>query len=149
MSFRQLAKKMESSKATAKYIKQVASEPQATQVHLMRFQCTELPPNKFQRKQKKFHKSRQATNKHYQEDKQRERMPQVHRRNCNNNQAPASQVQYASEDKCNKCGDSPHVEGFRCPASRYPCKNCHRFDHFSSLCYKKKKSEYKRRVRKT
>ena len=50
---RQLAKKMESSKATAKYIKQVASEPQATQVHLMQHQCTELPPSKFQRKQKK------------------------------------------------------------------------------------------------
>ena len=32
---RQLAKKMESSQVTAKYMKQVASEPQATQVHLM------------------------------------------------------------------------------------------------------------------
>ena len=47
---RQLAKKMESSKTAAKYIKQVASEPQATQVHLRRYQCTELPPWKFQRK---------------------------------------------------------------------------------------------------
>ena len=36
---RQLAKKMESSKATAKYIKQVAGEPQATQVHLMQQNC--------------------------------------------------------------------------------------------------------------
>ena len=35
---RQLAKKMESSKATAKHIKQVASDPQATQIHLMRHQ---------------------------------------------------------------------------------------------------------------
>ena len=30
-----MAKKMESLKAMAKYIKQVASEPQLTQVHLM------------------------------------------------------------------------------------------------------------------
>ena len=67
---RQLAKKMESSNATAKHIKQVANEPQVTQVHLMRYQHTELPPNKFQRIQRKYLKSRQATNKHCQEEKQ-------------------------------------------------------------------------------
>ena len=44
---RQLAKKMESSKATAKHIKQVASNPQAAKTHLMCHQCTELPPSKF------------------------------------------------------------------------------------------------------
>ena len=53
---RQLAKKLESSKATAKHIKQVASDPQAAQIHLMHHQCTELPPSKFQRKQKKHFK---------------------------------------------------------------------------------------------
>ena len=136
--FRQLAKKMESSKATAKYIKQVASEPQATQTHLVRHHCTELPASKLQRKQKKSFKLRQATNKHYQEHKQRERMPQAHRRNCNNHQPYTSQEKYSGEDRCNKCGDNPHVKGFRCPASRYQCKNCHTFGHFSSLCYKKK-----------
>ena len=75
-------------------------------------------------------------------------MPQTHRRNYNNHQAHASQEIYSSEDRCNKCGNSPHVEGFRCPASRYQCKNCHKFGHFSSLCYKKKESEYKRESRK-
>ena len=134
---------MERSKTTAKYIKQVASEPQSTQVHLMRHQCTELPPNTFQRKQKKYLKSRQATNKYYQEDKQRERIPHAHRRNYNNQQAQTSQEKYCSEDRCYKCGDSAHVEGFRCPTSRYQCKNCHKSDHFSSLCCKKKESEYK------
>ena len=39
---RQLAKKMESSKATAKYIKQVVSDPQAAQINLMCHQCTEI-----------------------------------------------------------------------------------------------------------
>ena len=136
---RQLAKKLEHSKATAKYIKQMASDPQATQVHLMRHQHTELPPNKFQRKQKKYLKSRQATNKHYQEGKQRERMSQVQRRNYNNHQAHASQENYSSEDRCNKSGDSALVEGFRCPARRYQCKNCLKLGHFSSLCYKKKR----------
>ena len=33
---RQLAKKLESSKSTAKYIKQASNEPQATQVHLLK-----------------------------------------------------------------------------------------------------------------
>ena len=104
---RQLAKKMESSEATAKYIKQVASDPQVTQIHMMQHQCTELPPSKFQRKQKKSFKSRQATNKqHYHEDKQRERMPQVHRRFNNNHQAHTSQERYPSQrdtnqDRCN------------------------------------------------
>ena len=47
----QLAKKMESSKATVKYIKQVASDSQAAQINLMCHQCTELPSSKFKRKQ--------------------------------------------------------------------------------------------------
>ena len=50
---RQLAKKLESSKSTAKYIKQASNEPHATQVHLLKHQCTELPPNKHQRNQRK------------------------------------------------------------------------------------------------
>ena len=143
-----LAKKMESSNATPKYIKQVASKPQTTQVHLMWHQHTELPPNRFQRKQKKSFKSRQATNKHYQEDKWRERMPQAHIRNYNNHQVHTSQEKYSSEERCNKCGDSLHVEGYRCSASRWQCKNCHKFGHSSRLWYKKKEPEYKRESRK-
>ena len=40
------------------------------------------------------------------------------------------------------------TKGFRCPASRFQCKNCHKFGHLSSLCYKKKEFEYKRESRK-
>ena len=43
---RQLAKKIESSKSTARHIKKMSSEPQATQVNLLRHQRTEIPPNK-------------------------------------------------------------------------------------------------------
>ena len=39
----QLAKKFKSSKATVQHIKQVAGDPQATQINLMRHQGTELP----------------------------------------------------------------------------------------------------------
>ena len=42
----QLAKKFESSKATAHHIKQVTGDPQATQINSMRHQRTELPTNR-------------------------------------------------------------------------------------------------------
>ena len=48
---RQLARKMESSKSTARHIKQVASDPNVAQVNLMRHQRTDLPPSKSKQKQ--------------------------------------------------------------------------------------------------
>ena len=45
----QLAKKYESSKATARHIKQVAGETQAMQIHLMRHQHTELCNGKYKK----------------------------------------------------------------------------------------------------
>ena len=55
---RQLAKRLESSKSTAKLIKKMSGEPKATQVNLLRCQRTEIPPNKAQRKQFKKNKFR-------------------------------------------------------------------------------------------
>ena len=55
---RQCAKKLESSKSTARLIKQVSNELQVTQVNLLRHQRTEIPPNKSKRKQFKNNKSR-------------------------------------------------------------------------------------------
>ena len=49
---RQMAKKLESSQATAKHMKKVTRDPEAVQVNLLRHQRTELPLSKFQRKQK-------------------------------------------------------------------------------------------------
>ena len=40
---RQVAKKLESSQATTKYMRQVTKDPQATQINLLRHQRTELP----------------------------------------------------------------------------------------------------------
>ena len=45
-----LVKKMESSKATARHIKQVAGDPQAAQINLMHLQHTELPNGKYKKK---------------------------------------------------------------------------------------------------
>ena len=48
---RQPAKKLESSKSTARHIKQMSSELQASQLNLLRHQRTEIPPNKSKCKQ--------------------------------------------------------------------------------------------------
>ena len=120
----------------------MSSESQATQIHLLRHERTELPPNKCQRKQNKRFKQRQPPNKNYQEDKHRERMPQRKERFYKNSQEHTS-----SENRCTKSGDSPHIEGFRCPASRFQCKHCHKYGHFSKLCFKKNGSEHRKNIR--
>ena len=44
---------------------------------------------------------------------------------------------HTRKDRCSKCGDSKHVEGFKCPAKKFQCKTCNKYAHFTSLCYKK------------
>ena len=102
---RQMAKKLESSQSTARHIKKMSSQPQANQIHLLRHQRTELPPSKFQRTQNKRFKQRQLPNKKYQEDQCRERKPQAKETIYKN-----SQEHTTSENRCTKCGDSPHIE---------------------------------------
>ena len=134
---RQLAKKMEIFKTTAKYINQVTCNPQATQINLMCQQCTELPSSTFKRKSRHF-KSRQENNKQHYEEKQRERMPQVHKKYDN-------YERHTCQERYSKCSDSQHKEGFKCPASKHQCEKCHKYGHFSSLCYKKRVVYDKRR----
>ena len=112
-------------------MKQVARDPKAVQVNLLRHQHTEIPPSK-SKKKNKASKFRQEANKFYDE---KPRKLQENRR---------FDHEHTRQDRCSKCDDTPHVEGFRCPASRYKCKNCHKVGHLSSLCFKKKESEYKR-----
>ena len=139
---RQMAKKLESLQSTARHIKKMSNEPQATQIHLLRYQRTELPPTKFHRKQNKRFKQRQPPNKKYQEDQYRERKPQAKERFYKNIQEHTS-----LENRCTKCGDSPHIEEFRCAASRFQCKYFHKYGHFSKLCFKKNGSEHKKNIR--
>ena len=116
------------------------SEPQATQVNLLRHQRTELPPANLKKKRKAF-RSKQTNHKYQQEERQDEREPQVQRK--------FKHVHTSQEDRCTRCGDTPHIEGFRCPASRHQCKYCHKFGHFSQLSFKmKQESEYKGSSRK-
>ena len=51
---------------------------------------------------------------------------------------------HKQKERCSKCQDSAHPEGFQCPAKRYQCKTCHKIGHFTSLCFMKnqKKQAY-------
>ena len=139
---RQMAKKLEGSQVTAKHIKQVTNEPHVTQINLLRHQRTELPPTKFQRKQNKRFQQRQPSNKKFSEGQYRNRKPQTKERSYSNSQGHTN-----TENRCTKCGDSPHIQGFRCPASRYQCQHCHKYGHFSKLCFKKNGPEHKKNTR--
>ena len=119
----QLAKKYESSKATARHIKQVAGEMQATQIHLIRHQHTELSNGKY-KKWKSQSKPRPIQNKNAEQ-----KQPSYHKKSFDPRNA------HKQKDRCSKCGDSTHLEGFTFPAKRYQYKSCHKFGHFTSLCF--------------
>ena len=66
----QLAKKLESSKATAFHIKQVAGDQQAVQINLLRHQCTELPSGKYKKKKSSVKPKQSNHKKHDSENYQ-------------------------------------------------------------------------------
>ena len=92
---RHLAKKMESSKVTARHITQVTSDPQAAQINLMRHQHTDLPASKHKKK-KSFVKTRPSSDKNDASDRQ-----QIS--SCPNNNYKKSidaKNVYKSKDRC-------------------------------------------------
>ena len=126
----QLAKRMENSKATACHIKQVAGDPQAAQINLLRHQCTELPAGKYKKKKSSV-KSRQSNYK--QHGSENSQVQSQHKKQFDVKSA------HQTKDRCSKCGDSAHVEGFQCPAKRFWCEACHKFGHFTSSYHQKNK----------
>ena len=127
---RQLAKKMEASKATTHHVKQLASDPQLVQINLMRL-----------REQTTHQTREQNTNPSSQDQRVTRGYSSEHKQ-----QAPPYKKKfypnqaYSRKDRCSKCRDSRHVEGFKSPARKFQCKTCNRCDHFASFCYKKKVS---------
>ena len=93
----QLAKKYESSKATARHIKQVAAETQATQIHLMRHHHTELSHGKY-KKQKAQAKSGPMQNKNVEQ-----KQPNHYKKSFDPRSA------HKQKDRCSKCGDSTYL----------------------------------------
>ena len=41
---------------------------------------------------------------------------------------------------CKCCGDTRHRPGFNCPASKFQCKQCQKYGHFTSKCLTKPQS---------
>ena len=108
----QLAKKLESSKATARHIKQVSGEPQAAQINLLHHQRTELPQHRY--KKKKSHaKPRQGSSKPScgNDLHQGQKIKGNHFLPTSNRLPPSG-----NHNRCSKCGDTSHQEGFTCPA---------------------------------
>ena len=117
---RQLAKRMESSKATAKHIRQVTGDLPAAQIHLMHHQCTKLLARNY--------------NKHKKPTKER---LQNHKAEQTSKKSFDLQKLEKLTDKCIRCGDTSHTKGFQCPAKKFQCKVCHKFGNFTSVCYQK------------
>ena len=116
-------------------IKQVASDPQVAQVSLMRHQRMDLPPSKNKWKQQSF-KSRSKSQKRY--SNEHNHTGSHYKKRFDPNQA------HQRKERCSKCSDSNHIEGFRCPARKFQHKTCNKYGQFASLCFKKKAS-YKSR----
>ena len=113
----QLAKKYESSKATVRHIKQVSGEPQATQINLLCHQRTELPQHRYKKKRSHV-KPRPGNSKPSRNDQYH---GQPHHKNKGNHKPPMSNrmLQSTNSNRCSKCGDTAHRDGFTCPAKKY------------------------------
>ena len=119
----QMAKKLESSKATAKHIKQHTSSVQgATQVNVLQHNHTSLPP----RKKKGSKKPNPSTGTKLQQ-------PQQHKQVNQHQPLPYAK----NPNQCTRCGDSPHAQGFNCLAKKYQCKHCTKIRHFTKMCFTK------------
>ena len=140
----QLAKKLESSKATMRHIKQVSGESQATQINLLRHQRTELPQHRYKKK-RSYTKLKPGNNKSHGHDQYQS---QISQRNKADHK-PATSHRLAPSNnfnRCLKCGNTAHCEGFTCPAKKYQCKACHKFGHFkANVSKKRQQSQYQSR----
>ena len=119
-----------------RHIKQVSGEPKATQINLLHHQRTELPQHRYKKKRShakpRLGNSKPARNDQYH--------GQPHYKNKGNHKLPMSHWMPLSNNsnRCSKCGDTAHHDGFTCPAKKYQCKACHKFRHFTSQCFQRK-----------
>ena len=115
---------MESSKATAKHIRQVAGDLPAAQIQLIQHQSTEPPAGNYPKRKQtatarwklQNHKSIELPTSQKSFDLQK---PETH------------------SNRCTRCGDTLHTKGFQCPARKFQCKICHKLGHFTTVCYQK------------
>ena len=115
---------MESSKATTKHIRQVAGDLPVAQIQHMWHQYTELPAGNYP-------KRKQTSTLRWK--------PQNHKfLDFPTPQKPSDLWQLdMHSNKCTRCGDTLHAKGFQCPAKIFQYKICHKFRHFTTVCYQK------------
>ena len=140
-TIRQKLKKLEAGRATAKYIKgtnTIGKDPTVEGVNQVRKQGN--PKGKGQ-KRKGWHKD---SNQHLQSHptkkpfKPNPQQGQPHGQGQKQHK-PKSQVSF-DPNICKCCGDTRHRPGFNCPASRFQCKKCQKYGHFTSKCLTKPQS---------
>ena len=112
----------------------MAGDPQAAQINLLRHQHTELPPSKYKKKKSSAKPKQSNQKQHGSENYQ----AQTHHKKRFD---PKSA--HNNKDRCSKCGDTAHIEGFQYLVKKYQCKACHKFGHFTSLCFQKKQASSK------
>ena len=101
------------------------------QINLLRHQCTELPAGKYKKKRTPV-KPKQPNHKHQgNEGYQPQAQPK---------KRFATKGAHSDKSRCSKCGYTTLLQGFQCPAKKYQCKACHKFGHFTSMCYQKKQA---------
>ena len=112
---------MESSKATAKHIRQVAGNLPAAQIQLMHHQCTELLTGNYM----KWKMTKQKLQNHRCMEHHTSRKPF---------DLWKPEIQ---SDRCIRCGNTIHTKGLQCSERKFQCKVCHQFGHFTTVCYQK------------
>ena len=115
---------MESYKVTAKDIQQVAGDLPVAQIQLMQHQCTELLAGNYPRRKQT------STTRQNHKITSPWKFPQS--RNPLTFWKPDTH-----SNKCTRCGDTLHAKGFQCPVRKSQCKVCHKFGHFTTVCYQK------------
>ena len=126
------------------HIKQVPGKPQATQINILRHQRTELPQHRYKKK-RSYTKPRLGNNKSHGHDQYQSQI--LERNKVDHKLATSNRPSLSNNfNRCFKCGDTAHCEGFTCPAKKYKCKACHKFGHFTSQCFQKRQqSQYQSR----
>ena len=136
-TIRQKLKKLEAGQATAKYIKgtnMTGKDPSTEGVNQVHKQAKQQAKGQ---KRKGWNKDSHHSQNHPAK-KQFKPNPQhgQPRAYGNKQQKPKSQ-QPGDPSTCKRCGDTRHRQGFNCPATKYQCRKCQKYGHFTSKCLTK------------
>ena len=95
----------------------------------MHHQCTQLPTGNFPRRKSNSTLGRKLQNCKTPEVPTMRKTPDMLRLE-------------GHSKKCNRCSDTPHAKGFQCQARKFQCKICHKFGHFTSVCFQKGQGQH-------